>query len=217
MRTVLTICATLLLAASFTTHAGDDDAGYRYRWVDSGGQTHFSDGLTGRAMNNGYDIIDDNGRVIEHVHAMRSPEEREKARAQAERRANRKQEQARQARRDRQLLNAFPTETEYRQQQQARLDKLDANIHTTKVNLRSQQQSLSDLLQRAAKHNQKGESVPDDLADRIRKQRQTVATQRDTLNKQRATRSRVTEDVSQKMAHYREVKQKQDQNARASD
>src|SRR3546814_897181 len=145
---------------------------------------HFSDSLTAEAMKYGYELVNDRGMVVRRVPRQLNAEERAAAnKLAAEQEAKRRAAQEL-ANAEAQMLSAYPDEESYKISQQQTLDTIDQQIHTTQINLRSQEKALTDLLGRAADIENSKDPVPKFLVDSIATQRNVVAVQRNTLQRQ---------------------------------
>jgi hypothetical protein len=180
--------------------------GIRYKWHDGQDKLHFSDSLTADAMKYGYDAVNDQGIVVQHVPHQLTPEERAAAnKLAAEQLAKQRAEQDR-INADAQMLEAYPDENMYTISQQQALDTLDQQIHTTQLNLKTQEKALTDLLGRAAEIERTQKSVPKFISDSITSQRTVVTGQQNTLERQQALRKQMVQDQVTQLAHYRQVK-----------
>jgi len=180
--------------------------GVRYRWVDASGLPHYSDSLTNDAVKFGYDIINNNGMIVQHVGRQLSPAERAAAEKQAAQQAAQQQALEAKKRNDLQLLNTYPDEDALKAQQQQVLETLDEQMNTTRVNLHSQDSALTDLLNRAADDERAKQPVPKFLSDQIAAQRNVVANERALLQHQQANREAMVQQQAQDLQHYRELK-----------
>jgi len=198
----------ILVASTFTALAqtGQNNNGMRYKWRDGQGLPHYSDSLTSDAIKYGYDVVNDRGLVIQHVERQLNPEERAAARKQADELAAQQRAAQERTRNDSQMLSAFPTEDAYKMSLQQELDNIDQQISTTRLNLHSQEKALTDLLSRAGDLERAKQPVPKFLSDSIAKQRSVVAGQRNTLDRQQATRDAFALKMAQQLQHYRELK-----------
>ncbi|MGY3041799.1 small-conductance mechanosensitive channel [Rhodanobacter sp. TND4EL1] len=204
MRKPLIIIAALVLGASLSAHA--QSGGVRYKWHDNQGLVHFSDSLTAEAMKYGYELVNDRGLVVQRVARQLNAQERAAANKLAAEQAAKDRVIQDRANADAQMLSAYPDEESYQISLQQALGTYDQQINTTRINLRSQEKALTDLLGRAADLENAKEAVPKSLADSIAKQRNVVAAQRDTLQRQQAFRAQSVQQQAQAMAHYRVVK-----------
>lgn len=200
--TVAALCAGVAMSAQTRTTG----SGIRYKWHDGQDKLHFSDSLTADAMKYGYDAVNDQGLVVQHVPRQLTPEERSVAnKLAAEQLAKQRAEQDR-INADAQMLEAYPDENMYTISQQQALDTLDQQIHTTQLNLKTQEKALTDLLGRAAEIERTQKSVPKFISDSITSQRTVVTGQQNTLERQQALRTQMVQDHVTQLAHYRQVK-----------
>jgi hypothetical protein len=204
---IAAMAATAAVAASGATH---------YRWRDGHGVLHFSDSLPPDAVKYGYELINDQGIVVRTVERALTPQERKQREAAAAIQAAAARQARDRARADRQMLAAYPQESDLQQAQQEQLSTIDQTISTTELNLKSQERTLADLLQRAAEIEHTQKTVPKFISDDIARQRAVVNAQREALAKARSERAATVQAQAAQMAHYRSVKQQQDTAASAA-
>jgi hypothetical protein len=204
--------AALVCGLSVQAQQIKGTGGIRYRWVDAKGLPHYSDSLTDNAIKAGYDVLNNQGMVVQHVQKQLSPEERAAAQKLAAQQAVQRRIAEQQERDDIQLLNTYPDEAAYQASQQQTLDNLDQQINTTRINLHSQEKALADLLARAADLENGKKPVPKFLTDDIAKQRDVVADQRATLARQQSDRATLVQQQAQQLQHFRDLKAKQKEN-----
>ena len=210
MRKFLSIFAAAALIASLPVHA-QNSSSVRYRWHDDHGLLHYSDSLSAEAMKYGYDLVNDQGLVIQHVARQLTPEERAAANKLAAEQAAKQRAEKERADADAQMLSVYPDEESFRISQQQALDTIDQQIHTAKINLRSQEDALTDLLSRAADIERSKKPVPHFLAVSIARQRDVVTDQRNILQRQQGLRAQTAQAQAAQLAHYRELKAAQKQ------
>ncbi len=207
-KSLLAIVAAALVA-SLSVQA-QNTGNIRYKWHDGQGLMHFSDSLTAEAMKYGYELVNDRGMVVRRVPRQLNAEERAVAnKLAAEQEAKRRAAQER-ANAEAQMLSAYPDEESYKISLQQTLDTIDQQIHTTQINLRSQEKALTDLLGRAAEIENAKDTVPKFLVDSIAAQRNVVAAQRYTLQRQQALRAQTVQSQAKQLARYRELKAAQE-------
>lgn len=212
MRKLLTAVVATMLFASLPVHAQQTiGGGIRYKWHDGQGLLHFSDSLSAEAMKYGYDLVNDQGLVIQHVARQLNPEERAAANKLAEEEAAKRRAAQEVANAEAQMLSAYPDEDSYKISQQQQLDTIDQQIHTTQINLRSQEKALTDLLARAADIERAKSPVPKFLSDSIASQRDIVTGQRNALQHQQALRTQTVQQQVKDLARYRQLKAAQAQ------
>jgi len=197
---------TLMASTAAIAQSPTTGSGIRYKWHDAQGKVHFSDSLTAEAMKYGFDAVNDQGLVIQHVPRQLTPEERAAANQLAAEQAKKQRIEQDRINADAQMLEAYPDENTFKISQQQALDTLDQQIHTTQLNLKTQEKALTDLLGRAAEIERTQKTVPKFISDSIASQRAVVTGQQNTLQRQQATRAQMLQDQSAQMTHYREIK-----------
>jgi Tfp pilus assembly protein PilV len=198
--------AALFAGAAANAQTPTTGSGLRYKWQDGQGKVHFSDSLTAEAMKYGFDAVNDQGLVIQHVPRQLTPEERTAANQLAADQAKKQRIEQDRINADSQMLEAYPDENTYKISQQQALDTLDQQIHTTQLNLKTQEKALTDLLGRAAEIERTQKTVPKFISDSIASQRAVVTAQQSTLQHQQALRAQTVQDQASQLAHYREIK-----------
>jgi fructose-specific component phosphotransferase system IIB-like protein len=179
-----------------------------YRWTDASGVVHFGDTIPSAALAGGYDIVNDQGRVVRHVAPELTPAARRAAAATAARDAA-VQRAARQRQiEDTQMLAAYPTAHDLDQSQQAQLQQIQSDIETLETNLRSQEDSLTELLAHAADIEHSGKPVPPDVNKRIADQRRIVNDERNALIQRRADYANSKAKFAARLDHYRALRAK---------
>ncbi|MGH8110532.1 MAG: DUF4124 domain-containing protein [Rhodanobacteraceae bacterium] len=210
-RLVLTLLPAALLAVAIAmpaSAANRPTPTTHYRWTDTAGVVHFGDTIPSSALAGGYDIVDNDGRVVRHVPreltaAERKAEAAATAHATAARRAARQQNLE-----DTQLLSAYPTDKDLEQSQQAALNQIEADISTLTTNLRSQEDSLTELLNHAADLEHAGKPVPPVVTRRISEQRGAVNSERGALTQRRTDLASAQSRFSAQLQHYRALRAK---------
>ena len=198
----LTVCGMALSA----TPTGP----VQYRWHDAHGVLQFSDTLSANAIARGYDIVNAQGVVVQHVP---SPAERRAEEVAAQAQAKLDAARARQQAADAQVLNAYPTEADLRSALQAQVSNVSQSMRATEINLHSQESSLADMLQRAAEIEHEKKPVPPYLTHDIAQQRQVVEQQRLALQRQQQQRDAAQAAIAPQLARYRQIKQRAQEQA----
>lgn len=210
-RIVLTLLPMALLALSVAMPAGAADNStptLHYRWKDTAGVVHFGDTIPASALAGGYDIVNNDGRVVRHVSRELSPAERQAAAATAAREAAAKRAAQQQSLADSQMLTAYPTDKDLEQSQQAQLQQIQTDIATLETNLRSQEDSLTELLAHAADLEHSGKPIPPLVTRRIAEQRETVNGERNTLAQRRMDLARAKTRFAVQLQRYRALRAK---------
>jgi hypothetical protein len=215
-RTVLLLLPALLLAASAVTpaHATNNATAVHYRWKDAAGVMHFADTIPASALAGGYDVVDNDGRVVRHVARELTPAERKAAAAEAAREAAAKRAAQQQSLEDTQMLSAYPTDKDLQQSQQAQLQQIETDIATLQTNLRSQEGTLTDLLAHAADLEHSGKPIPAEVNRRISEQRESVNEERNALAQRRTDLANAQKKFAVQLQRYRALRTRyQDGNA----
>ena len=209
-RTVLFLLPALLLAASAVTpvRATDNATAVHYRWKDAAGVVHFSDTIPASALAGGYDVVNNDGRVVRHVARELTPAERKAAAAEAAREAAAKRAAQQQSLEDTQMLSAYPTDKDLQQSQQAQLQQIQTDIATLQTNLRSQESTLTDLLAHAADLEHSGKPIPPIVNQRITEQRASVNQERSALSQRHADLAHAQTKFATQLQRYRTLRAK---------
>jgi hypothetical protein len=209
-RLVPRLVLALGLAASGMALAAAVTGPVQYRWHDAHGVLQFSDTLSADAIARGYDIVNAQGVVVQHVP---SPAERRAEEVAARAQAKLDAVRARQQAVDAQLLNAYPTEADLRKALQAQVSNVSQSMRATEINLHSQESSLADMLQRAAEIEHEKKPVPPYLTHDIAQQRVVIERQRMALQSQQQRRAAAQAAIAPQLAHYRQIKQQAQEQA----
>lgn len=186
---------SLAVAVTLPALAAPPTVSEHYRWKDPAGVVHFSDTIPASALAGGYDIVDNNGRVVRRVARELTPAERQAAAEAAAKAAAAKRVAAQQHLEDAQMLAAYPTAADLAKSQQGQLRQIEADIKTLQANLGSQEDSLSELLSHAADLEHAKKPIPPYVNKRI-------AAQRDTVNNERAALAQRRDDLAHAKANF---------------
>jgi fructose-specific component phosphotransferase system IIB-like protein len=177
-----------------------------YRWKDASGVVHFSDTIPASALALGYDVVDDEGRVVRHVARELTPAERQAAAVTAAKQATARRAAQQQALADAQMLSAYPTARDLEQSQQAQLQQIKTDIDTLQTNLHSQEDTLTELLAHAADIEHSGKPVPPGVSKNISRQRETVNQERQALVQRRADLAHAESLFKTQLQRYRALR-----------
>ena len=209
-RLALILLPALLLAACAPAQAAatDNTPSVHYRWTDTAGVVHFGDTIPASALAGGYDIVNNDGRVVRHVARELTPVERQAAAAAAAREAAARRATQQQNLQDTQMLSAYPTDKDLEQAQQAQLKQIQTDIATLQFNLRSQEDSLTDLLSHAADLEHAKKPIPPVVNKRISEQREAVNGERNALTQRRADLVNAQAKFAAQLQRYRALRAK---------
>lgn len=156
-RRALTRCS-LLLGLLLPVVAG---AAELYRYVDDKGTTVLSrQGVPPEHISKGYEVLNDQGRVVRVIPPAPSAEEMQRILAEKARASS-----------DAQLLRLYSTPEDVERARQRKLAELDGLIGVARSNLQSARTQQANLQSQAADHERAGRAVPAHLLAQIDNQK----------------------------------------------
>ncbi|MFZ3154303.1 DUF4124 domain-containing protein [Pseudomonas sp.] len=157
LRPALTRCS-LLLGLLLPVVA---DAAELYRYVDDKGTTVLSrQGVPPEHIGKGYEVLNDQGRVIQVIAPAPSAEEMQRILADKARASS-----------DAQLLRLYSTPEDVERARARKLAELDGLIGVARGNLQSVRTQQANLQSQAADHERAGRAVPAHLLAQIENQK----------------------------------------------
>ena len=160
--TALSVKATALaLALGFSAQA----AANMYRYTDENGQIVISSTIPQEATKRGYDILNDNGRVIDIIPP--APTEEEIAAREAEK--QRQKELAEQRDKDRALLKRFSHPDQAVKAMHRKIRELEGLIQLKRGNISVISSQLDNEQSRAANMERAGRDIPEATLEKIRR------------------------------------------------
>ena len=160
--TALSVKTTALaLALGFSAQA----AANMYRYTDENGQIVISSTIPQEATKRGYDILSNNGRVIETIPP--APTEEEIAAREAEK--QRQKELAEQREQDRALLKRFSHPDQAVKAMHRKIRELEGLIQLKRGNISVISSQLDNEQSRAANMERAGREIPEGTLDKIRR------------------------------------------------
>ncbi len=160
--TAISVKATALaLALGFSTHV----AANMYRYTDENGQIVISSTIPQEATKRGYDILSNNGRVIETIPP--APTEEEIAAREAEK--QRQKELAEQREKDRALLKRFSHPDQAVKAMHRKIRELKGLIQIKRGNISVISSQLDSEQSRAANMERAGREIPEATLEKIRR------------------------------------------------
>lgn len=156
-RPALTRCS-LLLGLLLPVVAGATEL---YRYVDDQGTTVLSrQGVPPEHISKGYEVLNEQGRVIQVIAPAPSPEEMKRILAEKARASS-----------DVQLLRLYSAPEDVERARQRKLSELDGLIGVARSNLQSVRTQQANLQSQAADHERAGRAVPAQLLTQIDNQK----------------------------------------------
>lgn len=134
-----------------------------YRYIDDNGITVISrQGVPPNYIGNGYDVLNERGRVIRTIPRAPTAQERQQM-----------QEAKQQAQYDRHLLRLYSTPEDVERARDRKLVEIDGLIALVRGNLHSVTSNKAQLLSKAANMERSGKKVPEDILLEIDKHEKT--------------------------------------------
>ena len=160
--TAISVKATALaLALGFSTQV----AANMYRYTDENGQIVISSTIPQEATKRGYDILSNNGRIIETIPP--APTEEEIAAREAEK--QRQKELAEQREKDRALLKRFSHPDQAVKAMHRKIRELEGLIQLKRGNISVISSQLDSEQSRAANMERAGREIPEATLEKIRR------------------------------------------------
>lgn len=175
LRPALTRCS-LLLGLLLPVVAG---AAELYRYVDDKGTTVLSrQGVPPEYIGRGYEVLNDQGRVIQVIAPAPSQEEMKRILADKARASS-----------DAQLLRLYSTPEDVERARARKLAELDGLIGVARGNLQSVRTQQANLQSQAADHERAGRAVPAHLLAQIENQKAEQARLKRDIQRYQAARN----------------------------
>ncbi len=188
MRKQLFITVFVLLA-SFAAHASETNY---YRWVDADGVVHYGDSIPAEYAELPKQIVNDYGVTVNNLAGKKTDEEIEAERRAAEVRVAQEMQQ----RADQALLATYLTVEEILMHRDRRVELFQAQSRVTELYLSNLNRRLEVLREDAAVYKPYSEDseaamIPQDLAEDLRKTKETIERHQTNLKKYRADEQQI--------------------------
>lgn len=157
------VAVPLWAGAQDNRDQSDVPPGAVFRYEREDGSTSISNSLSDEAIQQGYEVLNRNGRVIRTVEPALTKEEREQLKEQKEN----KREQKQQQKRDEKLLRLYAGPGDARRARDRQIEALEVNISYTRNTLEGIKEKLDREVSNAAKYERRGEQVPRSVQDSI--------------------------------------------------
>lgn len=174
---IVVLLMALILTSSVWARSGQranermpDGAYFRHQTSD--GVVHLNRTLSMDAIRNGYQLLDQHGRVLEEVEGV--------ALGDAEAKALRMQ-RARQAREDRDMLRLYAGPEDAVRARNRKVEALELSISYEENNLAQLQMKLDDEIATAARNERAGRDVPEVVKEAIDRLQRQIKTAEDKL------------------------------------
>ena len=142
-----------------------------YRYKDEEGKTVLGNTLPREARSKGYEILNNNGRVIETVPPAPTEEEIAERKRQKELERKRREQKERQEKIDKRLLRQYSSPDDAARALHRKLRERFSTIKLKIGNIRSLNNQIADEQNRAANMERSGREVPDSLRKKMERLR----------------------------------------------
>ncbi len=204
LRFGLLVCGLLISVSALAAN------GTRYKWRDADGNLHYGDSLPAGAASLGYEVINSQGLIVKRVQRQLTASEQAADKLVKAEELSRQQQADSQQRDDRQMLAAYPQESDLQHAHRQQLQMLDQSIVSLRGNLKSQEESLAELLGHAADLERADKTVPKKIVDQISELRASIDTQKQTLARREVERNSSDRRFADQISHYRSLRAKQE-------
>ncbi|MFV2005102.1 MAG: DUF4124 domain-containing protein [Gammaproteobacteria bacterium] len=171
MRPSLLVLTVVIIGSAFSAQAK------MYKWVDENGQMHFGDKVPIQYMAKEHDELNEQGVVIKHQEAAKTPEQKAEDKRLAKERKKAELVEKKKRQRDRVLLDTYTTERDLIVARDARLDAVDSQIQLADTIIRDSNKSIESLEKQVAQIKASNREVPAEVYERIESEKQQVKVQ----------------------------------------
>jgi hypothetical protein len=203
MRKILISCALALLTPLV---AGANETKV-YRWVDADGNIYFGDSIPAEYAEFPKEVLNDRGVTVGNLEGKKTEEQKEAERIENERRVAQELQQ----RADQALLATYLTVEEILMHRDRRIELFQAQSRVTELYLSNLESRLTNLRSDASRYKPYSEDsdasmIPEDLADDLRKTKETIARHKRNLKKFQTDRQQIIERFDGDISRFKILK-----------
>ncbi|MCG6939463.1 MAG: DUF4124 domain-containing protein [Gammaproteobacteria bacterium] len=203
MRLTMHALPFILITLSFSVQAK------MYKWVDENGQMHFGDKIPPKYLVKEYDELNDQGIVMKHKEAAKTPEQIAEEKRLEEERKKAELEEKRKQQRDRVLLDTYTTERDLIVARDSRLDTVDSQIRLAASIIADSNHKIESMEKQVARLKASGREVPPDLFKRIDNQKRQVSVQYQVMESHKKRRDEIATQFTDYIERFKELKMEQ--------
>jgi chromosome segregation ATPase len=182
-----------------------------YRWVDDSGEVHYGQSVPPEFKDYGYVRLGPSGNVLERVEPALTPEQIEQRRRERAEQARLEAEERSREAQDRMLLATYRSEEDLLEARDMQLAGIQSQRDSTRKALELIENRFAGLIERAARLNRDGRTVPASLQQRIDETRSELRGMRADLDRLDEREQAVRDRFQTDLARYRELKSPSDQ------
>lgn len=176
-----------------------------YRYKDSNGRLIVKDYLPTEAVTQGYEIINEEGRVLERVPAALTKEEKEAERIKQEQLEALEKKQMEERRRDILLMRQYKTIEDIQRTENNQTAALRANIELLNGHNANLTEKIEELQSRAANFERQGKAVPTNILKEIETTRSQVQTNEASIARYEDKIKSIKEQFQDDLIRFKEL------------
>ena len=177
MRFALLVLPAVVISCTFSVQAK------MYKWVDENGQLHFADKIPPKYIIKEHDELNQQGVVVKHKEAVKTPEQKAEARRLEHARKKAVLIEKRKKQRDRVLLDTYTTERDLVVARDSRLDAVDSQIQLAVSIIKDSNDKIKSMQEQVAQIKTSNREVPAGLYKRIENEKHQVTVQSMVMEK----------------------------------
>lgn len=203
MRFALLALPAVLITSSFCVQAK------MYKWVDENGQMHFGDKIPTEYIAKEHDELNEQGVVIKHKDAAKTPKQKAEARRLESERKKAALVEKRKRQRDRVLLDTYTTERDLIVARDSRLDAVDSQIQLAVSIIKDSNNKIESMEKQVAQIKTSNREVPPDLYNRIDNEKQQVSVQSKVMGNHKKRRDEISIQFNDYVERFKVLKAEQ--------
>jgi len=178
-----------------------------YRWVDADGNIYFGDSIPAEYAEYPKEVLNERGVTVGNLEGKKTEEQKEAERIENERRVA----QELQKRADQALLATYLTVEEILMHRDRRIELFLAQSRVTELYLSNLETRLKNLRSDASKYKPYSEDsdasmIPDELADDLRKTKETITRHQRNLKKFQTDKQQIIERFDGDISRFKILK-----------
>lgn len=193
----------LLLLALTTSPA---TAGKLYRWTDKNGQTHYTDRIPLKHLDQARSHLNKRGIEVKKVDAAKTREQLEQEEELRRLRAEKKRLIDQQRAKDRVLLRTFRSSDDIVMTRDGKLSAIDTSIQITRSNIQQLKLRLGNMQKSAADLERQGKSISRKFLKEIKSTRQQIRNSYGAIIHKERGKQRIREKYAVDLARFSELK-----------
>lgn len=182
--------------------------GEMYRYETEEGRTVMSNTLPREALKQGYEVLNNSGRVIERIPPPPTEEELAERRRERERQERLEKQREEQKKEDRRLLRQYSSPDDAVRALHRKLRERFGTVRLKLANIRNIEGQIADLQKRAANQERSGREVPESLREKMKNQRAEKAALMDEIQKEIASAEQTREEYRDRIKRLEELTDK---------